>query len=112
MTVLSSLYILPKRLFTLTEQIDEVQRKLDVYHIALNEISSLKDDKKMELLTVLFSDLQKHTTTLAKLTQSLNELMTLDLPPMFVERTEAIMQQLEEMKRFHDSLSMKTKALL
>lgn len=112
MAVLSSLYILPKRLFTLTEQIDEVQKKLDVYHIALNEISYLNDEKKKELLEVLFDDLQKHAVTLAKVTQGLNELMALDLLPMFVERTEALEQQLEEMKKFHGILSAKTQKLL
>ncbi|MFA6037263.1 MAG: hypothetical protein WC748_03950 [Legionellales bacterium] len=112
MAVLSSLYILPKRLFTITEQIDEVQRKLDVYHIAWNEISYLNDEKKRELLEVLLDDLQKHAATLVKLTKGLKELMALDLPPMFIERTEALAQQLEEIKKFHQILSAKTKDLL
>ena len=112
MTVFSSLYVLPKRLFILNQQIDNVCKELEVYQIALNEIYSLAADKRMDSIEVLQRDLKKHSFTLSAVEQALTEFMSLDLTPMFIERTEALYHRLNELQQFHQVLENQTNAAL
>ncbi|HLF66766.1 MAG TPA: hypothetical protein VI522_04040 [Gammaproteobacteria bacterium] len=98
-------------LFKLTQQVDYLYKRLELYHLALDELYHLPSYEQSRSLQSLLRNLHKHSMMLAKLQQKIRELTESDCSLKAMDRIDSLRYQLEELWEIQRTLTARTKKI-
>ncbi len=102
---------LSSHLFKLTQQVDFLYKRLELYHAALDQLKELPSYEQAQPLQALSRNLHKHSMMLAKLQQKIRELTETDCTLKAMERIDSLRYQLEDLWQMQRMLSTQTKQM-